>query len=42
MFQFLCNINSNANGFCRKLESDCNRTIIPGEPKKIPLTYKKH
>ncbi len=42
MFPFLCNINSNANGFCRKIESDCNRTIIPGEPEKVPLTYKKH
>lgn len=40
MFPFLCNINSNAMGLCRKSENECNRTIIAGEPNKVPSNYK--
>lgn len=40
MFPFLCNINSNAHGLCRKSKYDCNKKIIEGEPIKYSLKYK--
>ena len=39
MFPFLCNNNSNATGLCRRLESDCNKNVIPGQPNKLPIKY---
>ena len=42
MFPFLCNKNSNAEGLCRKIEYDCNKKVIPGEPDKFPIEYTKN
>jgi len=36
---FLCNEKSNSTGLCRRSENQCNQTIIPNDPNRVPLKY---